>query len=64
MVLAIARSLSLHSTYPGRKAIAGNLAFPFSPSDIGVGDVYEFNVYHLLKLEDSLEPFPIQYQEW
>lgn len=63
-VLAIARSLSLHSTYPGRKAIAGNLAFPFSPSDIGVGDVYEFNVYHLLKLDDPLAPFPIRYEEW
>ena len=37
-VLAIARSVSLHTTYPGRKAIAGNLAFPFSPSDIGVGE--------------------------
>lgn len=63
-VLAIARSLSLHSTYPGRKGIAGNLAFPFSPSDVGVGDVYEFNIYHLLSLSDPLTPFPISYQEW
>ena len=63
-VLAIARSLSLHSSYPGRKAIAGNLAFPFSPSDIGVGDVYEFNVYHLLRLDDPVAPFPIRYEEW
>ncbi len=63
-LLAIARSLSLHSTYPGRKAIAGNLAFPFSPSDIGVGDVYEFNVYHLLKLDDPVAPFAISYEEW
>jgi hypothetical protein len=63
-VLAIARSVSLHSTYPGRKAIAGNLAFPFSPSDIGVGDVYEFNVYHLLRLDDPVAPFPIRYEDW
>lgn len=63
-VLAIARSLSLHSTYPGRKAIAGNLGFPFSPSDIGVGNAYEFNVYHLLRLDNPLRPFPIRYQEW
>lgn len=63
-LLAVARSLSLHSTYPGRKAIAGNLAFPFSPSDIGVGDAYEFNVYHLLKLDDPVAPFPIRYEEW
>ena len=53
------RSLALlHSTYPGRKAIAGNLAFPFSPSDIGVGDVYEFNVYHLLETGRSPGPVP------
>jgi hypothetical protein len=63
-VLAIARSLSLHSTYPGRKAIAGNLAFPFSPSDIGVGDVYEFNVYHLLRVDDPVSPFPTTYEDW
>ena len=58
-VLAVTRSAALHSTYPGRKAIAGNLAFPFSPSDIGTGDVYEFNVYHLVRLSDPLELFPI-----
>jgi hypothetical protein len=58
-VLAVSRSAALHSTYPGRKAIAGNLAFPFSPSDIGAGDVYEFNIYHLVRLADPLELFPI-----
>jgi hypothetical protein len=62
-VLAASRSAALHSTYPGRKAIAGNLAFPFSPSDIGVGDAYEFNIYHLLRLEQPLEIFPILYTE-
>ena len=30
-VLALARSAALHVTYPGRKGIAGNLAFPRSP---------------------------------
>lgn len=62
-VLATARSSALHSTYPGRKAIAGNLAFPFSPSDIGVGDAYEFNLYHLVRLSDPLEFFPIHYED-
>ncbi|MBI4255245.1 MAG: acyclic terpene utilization AtuA family protein, partial [Candidatus Rokubacteria bacterium] len=47
-ILALARSVSLHSTYPGRKAIAGNLAFPFSPSDLKAGEVFEFNVHHLV----------------
>lgn len=58
-VLAIARSAALHSTYPNRKAIAGNLAFPFSPSDLGAGIAYEFNLYHLVRLDDPLEFFPI-----
>jgi hypothetical protein len=58
-VLALARSVALHTTYPGRRAIAGNLAFPFSPSDIPVGDVFEFNVYHLCVVDDPCELFPI-----
>jgi Acyclic terpene utilisation family protein AtuA len=59
-ILALARSAALHSTYPGRKAIAGNLAFPFSPSDLKAGEAFEFNVYHLVTVEDPLEPFPIE----
>ncbi len=62
-VLAASRSAALHSTYPGRKAIAGNLAFPFSPSDIGIGDAYEFNVYHLVRLNHPLELFPVTLAE-
>lgn len=59
-VLAVSRSAALHSTYPDRTAIAGNLAFPFSPSDIHVGEVYEFNIYHLLQTDDPLELFPMR----
>lgn len=62
-VLALTRSVALHVTYPGRKAIAGNLAFPFSPSDLRAGDVYEFNVYHLVTVDDPLELFPIDLVE-
>lgn len=56
-VLALTRSAALHVTYPGRKAIAGNLAFPFSPSDIAVGPVYEFTIHHLVEVEDPCAPF-------
>lgn len=59
-ILALARSVSLHSTYPGRKAIAGNLAFPFSPSDLKAGEVFEFNVHHLVEVNDPHELFPIE----
>ncbi len=54
------RAMLLHYGYPGRKATAGNLALLYSPSDIQTGAVYEFNVYHLLELENACEVFPFE----
>ena len=54
-ICSLARSRMLHCDYPGRKSSAGNLAFPFSPSDIHVGDVYTFSIYHLVKVDDLTE---------
>lgn len=59
-VCSIARSTMLHYGYPGRIATAGNLAFPFSPSDIPAGEVYEFSVYHLMEIDDPVEMFPVE----
>lgn len=59
-VLALTRSAALHVTYPGRKAIAGNLAFPFSPSDLRAGEVYEFSIHHLVEVDDPCEPFAME----
>jgi hypothetical protein len=50
---SVARSTLLHYGYEGRISTAGNLAFPFSPSDIGMGKVYEFSLYHLLETGDE-----------
>ena len=50
---SIARSTMLHYGYPGRIATAGNLAFPFSPSDIDAGEVYVFSIYHLMENKDD-----------
>jgi len=55
MICALARSRMLHCDYPGRKSSAGNVAFPFSPSDIHVGAVYEFSVFHLAQVDDLTE---------
>ncbi len=63
MVLATLRSTFLHYGFEGRKSTAGNLAFPFAPSDIPFGPVYEFSVYHLMDVENGLEMFPISYIE-
>ena len=62
-VCSVARSTLLHYGYPGRIATAGNLAFPFSPSDIKVGPVYVFNIYGLLRGGDPLKLFPRKYEE-
>ena len=62
-VCALARSRMLHCDYAGRKSTAGNLAFPFSPSDIHVGPVYEFSLFHLAKVDSLLETSKISIEE-
>jgi len=59
---SVTRSTLLHYGYPGRISTAGNLAFPFSPSDIRAGEVYEFSVYHLMELDDPAD-FPLEIVE-
>lgn len=49
--ISLARSSALHQQFPDRKSTAGNLAFPFSPSDFRGGEVYEFALYHLMDVE-------------
>ena len=61
---SLTRSTLLHFGYKDRIATAGNLAFPFSPSDIHAGEVYEFSIYHIMELEEGeeLSLFPIEYE--
>ena len=59
---SVARSTLLHYGYPGRIATAGNLAFPFSPSDVKVGAIYVFSVYALLRTDDPAALFPRTYE--
>lgn len=58
-ICASVRSTFLHFGYEKRKSTAGNLAFPFAPSDIEFGAVYEFSIYHLMEVEEN--PFRIDY---
>lgn len=60
-ICASVRSTLLHYGYEGRKSTAGNLAFPFAPSDIPFGDVFEFSVYHLMIVDNGLEDAKIEY---
>jgi len=59
---SVIRSTLLHYGYPGRISTAGNLAFPFSPSDISMGAVYEFSLYHLMEIT-SQRLFPLTVEE-
>lgn len=59
-VCGFARSTMLHCSYPGRKATAGNLAFPFSPSEFRGGEVFNYNIYHLMEVADPFELFPME----
>ena len=56
-ICGFARSTMLHYGYKGRIATAGNLAFPYSPSDFKVGAVYNFSLYHLIAIKDPIAPF-------
>ena len=58
-----ARTSLMHAPYPGRIATAGNLASPFTPLEIPLGQACEFNVYHLMKVDSPTDLFPIQYEE-
>ena len=62
-ICSFARSTMLHFGFPGRLATAGNLAFPYSPSDFSGGQVFEFSLYHLMEvaMPDSL--FEVQISE-
>lgn len=61
-VLAIARTNTLHVDFPGRLCKEGNMAFPFSPSDLEAPPAYRFSVFHLVEPRDPYEMFPIEYE--
>ena len=58
-----ARTSLLHAPYPGRIATAGNIASPFTPLEIPLGQACAFNVYHLMKVDSPTALFPITYEE-
>jgi hypothetical protein len=52
----------MFADYEGKLATAGNLARPYSPSAMRVGEVYRLRVHHLLEIDDPLM-FPITMME-
>ena len=61
-VLAVARASLLHTDFTGRMCKEGNMAFPFSPSDIERGPIYQFSLRHVVEPNDPYEMFPIEYE--
>ena len=61
-VLAFARVSLLHTDFPGRLCSEGNMAFPFSPSDVELQPLYRFSIFHTVELADPLSIFPIEYE--
>lgn len=53
-ICAQAKQNTMHSGFPGRSSTAGNVAFPFSPEIHDGGEVYEFNVYHVVEVDDPM----------
>lgn len=62
-VLAMARTSMLHADFPGRLCKEGNMAFPFSPSDVEMGAMYRFSVFHTVPVDDPCALFPIEYEK-
>jgi hypothetical protein len=60
-VCSVARYYLLHYFYKDIQATAGNVAVPFVPCDIPVGEVFEFSIYHLVREDDPLALFPIKH---
>jgi hypothetical protein len=53
-----------HMWYPGsRSDCCGNIAFAFSPLEIGKEPAFEWSIHHLLTAEDPLELFPIEMEQ-
>jgi hypothetical protein len=62
-VCATARQHLLHAAYPGSLGAAGNLALPFSPSELDAGPVHRFSVHHLVEVADPGAPFEVVLEE-
>ena len=59
-VCSVVKAFLQHYDYKGRIATGANLAFPYSPAEIDMGEVYEFSVYHIVEDEGLEEKFRLK----
>ena len=60
--IALSRTSMLHSDFPGRLCKEGNMAIPFSPSDLMAGEVFRFTMNHVVLPTDPCALFPIEHE--
>ncbi|KAJ2964430.1 hypothetical protein NQZ79_g661 [Umbelopsis isabellina] len=58
IIASSARIALLHAPYANQKATAGNFAIPLNPLEIPLGHTSEFNIYHLMEIDDPIALFP------
>lgn len=58
IIASSARIAMLHAPYANQKATAGNFAIPLNPLEIPLGCTSEFNIYHLMEIDDPVALFP------
>jgi hypothetical protein len=59
-VIRTTKQYLLHHGYEGRLATAGNLAFPFTPPEVSIGEAYRFSVFHLMEVDHMARLFPVE----
>jgi len=59
-ICTMARIWTLHLSYPGQMATAGNFAIPLNPPDNEIGQVCRFSIYHLMDVDDPTSLFPVK----
>jgi hypothetical protein len=57
-IASAARIGVVHGPYPDQKATSGNFAMPFSPLEVALGPICEFNIYHCMEVDDPVIHFP------
>jgi hypothetical protein len=60
-ILGLARQAGKNLHYEGKLCDEGCITYPYSPSDIPAGPVYEYNMLHAVEPDSPLEMFPIEY---
>ncbi len=62
-VIRTTKQYLLHHGYEGRLSTAGNLAFPFTPPEVTIGEAYRFNVFHLMQVDEMARLFPVEVEK-